>query len=150
MNKQFILNKVKRILRSFKADDLYELADFLNITILEDDLGEMGGFYFYVVKHKLILLNCNLSEAHKRIVLAHEISHAILHTKLNCAFYKKCTLMITQKIENEANYCGALLLKELNILDDEMFCIYTKEITEKDEGFINIMNELKAQIEQVC
>lgn len=150
MNKQFILKKINRILKSFKTGDLYELADFLNITVLEDDLGEMGGFYFYVVKNKLILLNYNLSEAHKKIILAHEISHAILHTKLNCAFYKTHTLMSTAKIENEANYCGALLLKELKILSDEMFCIYSREITEKDEGFIRIMNELKTQIEQVC
>ena len=55
LNKQLIVNKVKRILKSFKTDDLYQLAAFLNISVLEDELGEMGGFYFYVVKQSFHL-----------------------------------------------------------------------------------------------
>lgn len=142
MKKRYIANKVRCVLNKADANSLYDIARFLNITILEDYLGDIGGFYFYIVKNKLILLNNSLSDSHKKIVLAHEISHAIIHTRLNCAFYQKHTLISTTKIENEANYCAALLLKELSILTDDVFCVHSEEITEKDSGFLAVINQL--------
>lgn len=42
-----------------------------------------------------------------RVVVAHELGHALLHRKENCAFLKNKTLLLTSGIEREANLFAA-------------------------------------------
>lgn len=138
MNKHYIDAQIKATTKYTISNNLYEIACNNNIVILEFDLGECtNGLYLYLEKTRLILLNTSMSESHKKIVLAHEIGHAILHTKVNCAFIKKYTYMSTNAFEVEANYFAAKLLCNLGILNDDNLCIYSKEITNLDFGFID-------------
>lgn len=138
MNKHYIDAQIKETTKHSISNNLYEIACNNNIVILEFDLGEStNGLYLYLEKTRLILLNTNMSESHKKIVLAHEIGHAILHTKVNCAFIKKYTHISTNTFEVEANYFAAKLLYHLDILTDDNLCIYSKEITDLDIGFID-------------
>ena len=140
MNKNYIDKKIRMIIKY--NNNLYDIAKSNGITILEFDLGEFtNGLYLYLEKHRLILLNNRLSESHKKIVLAHEIGHAILHTKINCAFIKKYTYLSVNSYELDANYFSCRILSELNILSDENLCIYAHEITELDHEFIQLFND---------
>jgi Zn-dependent peptidase ImmA (M78 family) len=149
LSEKYISKKTREILRKHKNTDLKGLAESLNIYVFECDLGDMCGFYYYIKKCKIILINACLSESHKKIVLAHEIGHAIFHTKLNCAFYRKYTYFSRERIEDEANYCAALIIKSLNIMDDENFNVYSSEMTLKDNGFIKFNMVLQQVLEGV-
>lgn len=46
----------------------------------------------------------------KRLVMAHELGHAVLHRKENCYFIRHKTLFLSDRIEREANRFAAELL----------------------------------------
>ena len=71
------------------------------------------------------------------VVVAHELGHALLHRKENCAFIKRHTLLLTSGIEREANLFAAqlliddALLMEYKGMTEEQFCNgtgYPKEL----------------------
>ena len=64
----------------------------------------------FLKNHRYIFLNQNLSEYETRLVMAHELGHAIMHRKENCYFIRNKTLLLNSKIEIEANIFAAELL----------------------------------------
>ncbi|MEG1637842.1 MAG: ImmA/IrrE family metallo-endopeptidase [Cellulosilyticaceae bacterium] len=142
MNKTFILQKIKQALKRGMSNNLFSIAEANNILVLEDELGSICGFYTYQKKTKIILLNSSLSDLHKQMVLAHEIGHALLHTKVNCAFIKNKTGFKHQIYEKEANFFGANMLKEIGYLDEEDFCIQTVQVRDKDLDFVKELIDL--------
>lgn len=106
-----IKERVSIIKKKYNTDNLFDLVDFLNIELIEMDLGSSTcGMYRYIKRNKFIFLNNNLDYNQKKIVLAHEIGHAILHSNLNCFFLEKKTLYIKNKFEIEANKFAIELL----------------------------------------
>lgn len=105
---------IKRIVayyvETYKTNDPFELADYLKIIVQKGNLGEYSGCYMYLKKHKCIFLNADLDYVTLKIVMSHELGHAILHTKTNCCFMKSKTLLVTSKIERQANTFAAELL----------------------------------------
>ena len=142
LNKVFILQKMNLALKKGMSTNLFSIAQANNILVLEYEIGTICGFYTYQKKTKIILLNSNLSELHKQFVLAHEIGHALLHTKVNCAFIKSKTGFKHQMYETEANFFGANMLKETGYLDEEGFCIETVQIRDKDLDFVKELIDL--------
>ena len=74
-----------------------------------------------------------------KVVLAHELGHAILHRRENCCFMAHHTLLLTSKIEKEANLFAAHLLITDELLQEyadftqNQFCQctgYPKELIE--------------------
>ena len=57
----------------------------------------------------------------QRLVMAHELGHAVLHKKVNCYFMRTKTLLNTSVFEHEANTFSAYLL----ISDDDIEQCYT-------------------------
>lgn len=45
-----------------------------------------------------------------KLVMSHELGHAVLHRKLNCYFIRNKTMLLDSKIEAEANLFAAELL----------------------------------------
>ena len=142
LNKAFILQKIKQALKKGMSTNLFSIAKANNIEVFEHELGNICGFYTYQKKTKIILLNSDLSDLHKQFVLAHEIGHALLHTKVNCAFIKSKTGFKHQIYEKEANFFGANMLKAIGYLDEEEFCIETVQIREKDMAFLSELIDL--------
>lgn len=120
-----IAKRVRKLKRKYKTNNPFELARCLDIIVLIHELDpSIWGYYHYFQRNKIIHLNCILDEDITRIVLAHELGHALLHVKSNCIFLQNNTFFVTNKLENEANFFAAELL-----LPDNLFDIYPNYFT---------------------
>jgi len=107
----WLKNIVSDLLKKYNTANPFILASLLNIHIIEWDLHEqINGYYKYDRRNRYIVINQNLSDELKYIVCAHELGHAILHTRINTPFMKRNTLLSVNKIEREANRFAAELL----------------------------------------
>lgn len=108
---------VEALIRKYKTNNVYELAECLGVILKIVPLGSTAGSYLYINRRKTIFINSSLNEHERIIVLAHEIGHAILHKKTNCYFMQNKTLLLTSKVELEANIFAAEYLIQDNILE---------------------------------
>ena len=104
---------IKKIVSYYKrktgTTDPFDIADQLGILYQICNL-QFEGCYMFLKNHRYIFINENLPEHEQRLVMAHELGHAILHRKENCYFIRNKTLMLTSKLEIEANTFAAELL----------------------------------------
>lgn len=105
-----------KIIKKYNTRNPFEIASCMNVAILYEDLGHVNGFYQSCPKNKIIHINKNLNSDLKRIVCAHELGHALLHSKLNILFLEKNTFCVKNKYEREANKFAAEILIEDNII----------------------------------
>ena len=138
MDHKKLKNYIARLTKRYGTTDPFSLAKELNIVVLNVPLGELQGFYMYLKKHKTVFLNSNIEDLNlRRVILAHEIGHALLHTKINCYFMRKNTLLNTNKYELQANcFAAELLIPDSIIIEnpgmtaEQIACIagVTKEL----------------------
>lgn len=120
--------KIKRLVsyytKLYDTRDPFEIATRLRIVYQIGNIGH-AGCYMFLKNRRCIFLNNDLNEHELRLVMAHELGHAILDKKENCYFIRNKTLLLVSKIERRANLFAAHLL-----ITDEMlaeFQGYTKE-----------------------
>lgn len=112
--------KIKRLISYYKrmvgTNDPFKIASFLGIQVFFGPLGDALGMYKYLEHTKCIFINSAVldNELLTRIVMAHELGHAALQWKENCCFMAHKTLLLTSKVELDANTFAA----ELLITDD--------------------------------
>ena len=138
-------HKIYRLIRYYErilgTRDPVAIAKFAGIGIAIMPLGNVAGYYTLVQRKRWICINEDSPTDSPlfRVVAAHELGHALLHRKENCAFLKKYTLLLTSGIEREANQFAAELLISDDMLQDyssctsDQFCIctgYPKELLE--------------------
>ena len=99
--KNYIKNLVKKLIRKYDTQSPDELAKALKITVIYAPLGDLWGMYKYKKKTRIIFINSSLPEIIRRFVLAHEIGHAVLHTKSTCYCHR--FNIDEYKTEKEAN-----------------------------------------------
>lgn len=137
--------KIHRLIRYYDhllgTRDPLTIAKFLNIGIAFVPLGDIAGNYKLINRKRWIFINdqITIDSPLFRVVFAHELGHALLHRKENCAFLKNKTLLLTTGIEREANDFAAQLLIDDSMLKEyenftyEQFCNgtgYPKELIE--------------------
>ena len=127
MNNKQIPKLVSYLKRKYGTDDPEEIADYLGVTIIRMPLEDVvARFYKLLKRRKYIFLNSDIDDdVFLRVVLAHELGHAIMHPKENCAFMKSKTLLLTSRIEKQANIFAAFLLIDDDMLEE--FYGYTEE-----------------------
>ena len=127
MNNKQIPKLVSYLKRKYGTDDPEEIADYLGVTIIRMPLEDVvAGFYKLLKRRKYIFLNSDIDDdVFLRVVLAHELGHAIMHPKENCACMKSKTLLLTSRIEKQANIFAAFLLIDDDMLEE--FYGYTEE-----------------------
>lgn len=122
--------KIKKLvsyyMRICETNDPFKIAEFIGIHVLVCPLGNVDGTYRYIKRGHWIFINSDIdNESYARVVMAHELGHALLHKKENCCFMAHYTMLLTSKIEREANTFAARLL----ITDDliQEFSGFTKD-----------------------
>lgn len=119
-------HKIRRLIRYYErmigTRDPVSIARQLNIGIAIVPLGEIAGNYKLLKRKRWIFVNEDIHAGSPffRIIVAHELGHAVLHRKENCAFIKNKTLLLTSGIEREANRFAAQLL-----ITDDMLMEYS-------------------------
>ncbi len=136
-------HKIFRLIRYYErivgTRDPVAIAKFADIGIAVIPLGNIAGYYMLLKRKRWIFVNEDISidDPMYRVVVAHELGHALLHRKENCAFLQNHTLLLTSGIEREANQFAAELLIPDDMLQNysghtgDQFCActgYPKEL----------------------
>lgn len=134
--------RIRRIIayyrRKFGTSDPFEIADRLGVLYQFGNC-KFAGCYMFLKNHRYIFLSNELEGAELRLVMAHELGHAIFDRKDNCYFIRNKTHLSMVKFERRANLFAAYLLISDKMLEDyagrtqEYFCKctgYPKEILE--------------------
>ena len=122
-----IEHKIQRLIHYYERmagnRDPINIAEYANICIAICPLGEIAGNYKLIKRKRWIFINDNIpmDSPMFKVIIAHELGHALLHRKENCAFIKNKTLLLTSGIEREANAFAAYLL-----ISDEMLQNYSE------------------------
>ncbi|MGD7061045.1 ImmA/IrrE family metallo-endopeptidase [Bacillus altitudinis] len=121
-----IKSAVQSLIKKFKTNDPFELAEQLKINVCEWNLHhEIRGFYKYDRRNRYIFINSNLNQYEKRATCCHELGHAQLHTHANTPFMREKTLLSVEKIEVEANTFAIELLLPDSLLEQYKNTSYT-------------------------
>ncbi|EAF0489198.1 ImmA/IrrE family metallo-endopeptidase [Listeria monocytogenes] len=133
---------IEKLRNKHHTSDPFELCEILNIIVTPWDLAtDTNGFYKYVRRNRFIFYNSNLSDYQVKYVVAHELGHAVLHTRLNATFTKSIHWSNLSKIEIEAHqFAVYLLLSEIELEKFETkrdICLFSG-IPLEMERFINI------------
>ena len=127
-------HKIKRL--ALYYSHIYEtknpviIARNLGIMVYVCPLGNISGNYKLLKRKRWIFVNEEIDrhDPFFKVVVAHELGHAIFHRKENCAFIKRHTLLLTSGIESEANLFASYLLIDSDMLEEysgftiEQFC----------------------------
>lgn len=105
-----IKNIVLGLTQKYNTLNPFKIADSLKIEYIIGPMGKYSGCYLYLKRHRCIFINEDLSDSDMRLVMAHELGHAILHKSEDCYFIRNKTFLSTARIEKEANTFAAELL----------------------------------------
>lgn len=120
------------------TSDPFEIADCLGVLYQIGNC-KNEGCYMFLKNHRYIFLSNKLREQELRLVMAHELGHALLDRKANCYFIRNKTLLLNSRIERRANLFAAYLLITEDMLNgyagysEDQFCQctgYPKELIE--------------------
>lgn len=108
-----IKGTVIKLINKYNTNDPFEIASELGIWIYEMDLGNIDGHYMYAKRKKVFFINSRLSENDRLLCCAHELGHALLHSKSNVYFNDSKTFFNQLKHENEADkFAAELVIKD--------------------------------------
>lgn len=122
------------------------LAGYLGIRIIREPLEDVvAGFYKMINRRKYIFLNSDIDDENfLRLVLAHELGHAIMHPKENCAFIRNHTLFLTSRLEIQANkFAAYLLITDKDIQEYVVEQQYTIDMLSRLWGYEKELIELR-------
>lgn len=112
-----IIEAVEKLVKKYDTKDPYELCRALGIKIHFYDMEKkLKGFFFHQSRQKNIVIDSNVNEVLERILIAHELGHAVLHTKIAMmkGFQEMELLDGSSLEEDEANFFAAELLLDDN------------------------------------
>lgn len=119
-----IKDKVKKIKVKYGTNDPFELCKILGIWVYILPLGGVDGHYTYAKRKKVFFINENLNQTERLFCCAHELGHALLHTKSNVYFNNSKTFFIQAKFENQANeFAAELLIDDALLLNYDGYCL---------------------------
>lgn len=117
----YIIRVVEELVHKYDTRDPYELCDCLGIRIRRIDLRKkLKGFFFYQSRIPNIVIDSNVNEILERVLIAHELGHAILHKEIAMMVgFQEMEVFDSSAItENEANLFSAeLLLDDNDVLE---------------------------------
>ena len=140
-----IRRKVAELIRRYKTDDPFLIADLKNIHIVYGDLGGKFGNYIKYKRSKFIILdNKRTPERILPFVCAHELGHALCTPNDNTQWLKTYTMTVNADyIERMANeFAVELLLNDKYISDHAEHSIYNlADCRDVPHQFIQLRNK---------
>ncbi|WP_020621244.1 ImmA/IrrE family metallo-endopeptidase [Paenibacillus daejeonensis] len=114
---------IRRLLRKYKTNDPFILAEYLNIEVWFMDLGtSTRGMFRRTMRRKYIIIHEGLDEYWRRFICAHELAHAILHPGINRFWLDENSLFCKGRYEREASmFAVELLIANDPVLTGESF-----------------------------
>jgi len=101
----------EKLIRTCGSCDPFEIAAMLGVLVEYDRMGSLKGYYSYMNRCRLIVINEKLSERLKKVVCAHELGHDRLHyNTARVSPLRDEGLFSSAKPEIEANRFAAELL----------------------------------------
>ena len=124
----YIITAADRLVRKYRTRDPYELCRAMHIVLYRKDLQKkLKGFFFSHSRQKSIVIDENAGPVLERILVAHELGHAVLHreTALLHGFQEIEMLEGSARpMEYEANlFAAELLLPDEEVLLDFKFTL---------------------------
>lgn len=101
---------VNDLFKKYDTNDPFILSKKLGIWIYKCPLGNINGHYIYAKRKKVFFINENLSFIDRTITCAHELGHALMHSKTSAYFCEKNNFENKSLIEIECNKFAAELL----------------------------------------
>lgn len=128
-----IVDTVNDFIKKYDETDPFRLAEAMDIQVSYQSMGTgekcCKGFFIVYKRIKHITINCDLPRIMQRIVLAHEIGHAVLHAKSAsralAQFHDTALFDAGDSTEYEANlFASELLLSDeavMEALNDDLY-----------------------------
>lgn len=131
MTIEIIADAAQKLKKKYDETDPWKLASAMNIQVSLVPMGLFEGcckgFFLIHKRIKHITINSDLPKEYQRVILAHELGHAVLHARKasGAAFHEIILFDSTDTQEYEANvFASELLLTDdavLEALNDDMF-----------------------------
>ena len=131
--------RVRNLVRKYGTRNPYEICEKMGIDVKFIYLGKTKGYSRRYLGFSFIVINEELSDFLKYLVLIHELGHITLkHCNKDLLLMKNYYFFFSNKLENEANLFLAEFL--LNYTDFEDFYI-----TEEEKKILMKLAELKGR-----
>ncbi len=131
LNLDHITKAVADLKKRYGEKDPERLARAMHILVAKEPMGLFEGCCkgFFIVHRRMkhITVNSDLPEELQRVVIAHELGHAVLHARSasSAAFHDMTLFDSAGQMEHEANlFAGELLLTDedvLHVLNEDNF-----------------------------
>lgn len=124
-----VCDAVVKLQRKYSERDPFKLCDAMGIIVIPRALGtapnSIKGFFLENKRIKTITVNSDLPKVIQKIIVAHELGHAVLHRKSGVhAFHDIGVFDESTTLEKEANLFAAEFL-----LDDQLVFEYLNSDT---------------------
>lgn len=130
MSIDIISREVQKIRKKYNETDPFRLCRAMGILVLYSPMGTgekcCKGFYLTQSRKRSVTINSDMTPVMQRIIAAHELGHAVLHTKSSGikAFHEFVVFDMVSLMEYEANIFAADLLMDdsevLEVLNSDM------------------------------
>ena len=124
MRLEFISRSVEDLKRDFADNDPFQIVKSMGIILLFEGMGKAKnackGFFLVKYGQPSITINSDLPKMTQKIICAHELGHAVLHSqKLGMESFHDFTLFDAASVaEYEANvFAAELLLKDEDVFE---------------------------------
>lgn len=146
MSIEYISQEARRIKTKYEENDLVQLCRAMRISLIFSPMGTGAGackgFYLLQSRRQAIVVNSDLAPELQRVILAHEIGHAVLHRKASGikAFHDFALFDETSVFEYEANIFAAdYLMTDEDVLD----------LLNEDISFFSVASRLNVPAEML-
>lgn len=118
-----IVNAVKTVKNRYRENDLIRLCKAMGIKLIYQPLGtrpdSIKGFMLKSNRIIAIIINSDLPITMQRIIIAHELGHAVLHGKTGILAFHEVTLFDDSSVyEKDANlFAAEFLLEDDRVLE---------------------------------
>ena len=108
-----IKQEANRLKMKYQTTDPYDICTSMDIQVIKRPMGASAqsckGFFLVSSRCKLIVINSDLPESIQRIIIAHELGHAVLHSdSAISAFHEFAMFDYTDRMEYEQYRAGRI------------------------------------------